>query len=189
MRVISGSARGRVLHPPSGSRVRPTADRVKEALFSSLTSRFGSFAGLSILDLFSGSGSLGIEALSRGAKSAFFVDSHTESLALTRKNLQLTGLEKGATLLQMDAVKALQHLSDKRMTFDIILADPPYVEKELTERLLQSLAPGALLAADGVIALETGSKLELQLPEYMDLAGRKIYGDTAIWLFTIGEAA
>jgi 16S rRNA (guanine966-N2)-methyltransferase len=185
LRVIAGSARGRTLHHPAGSRIRPTADRVKEALFSSLTSRFGSFADLHILDLFSGSGSLGIEAMSRGAESAVFVDSHPESLALTSKNLRLTGFDKAATLLQMDAVKALQHLSGKGMTFDIILADPPYREKELTERLLQSLAAGVLLADDGIIALETAGKLDLELPDNMGLAARKTYGDTAIWLLTI----
>jgi 16S rRNA (guanine966-N2)-methyltransferase len=183
LRVISGSARGRILHPPTGRRVRPTADRVKEALFSSLTSRFGSFEGLSILDLFSGSGSLGIEALSRGSKSAVFVDSHPESISLSRENLKLTGFDKAATLLKMDAVKALQHLSDIDISFDIILVDPPYADKEMTDRVISLLGNLSLTSQNGILVFETDKTSELQPPDNFHLHSRKVYGDTAIWMF------
>jgi 16S rRNA (guanine966-N2)-methyltransferase len=183
LRVISGTARGRTLHPPAGSRIRPTADRVKEALFSSLASRFGSLEGLTILDLFSGSGSLGIEALSRGAKSSVFVDSHAESLRLSRKNLELTGFDKLATLLQMDAARALQHLSNTGKTFDIILVDPPYADKEITERVIGLLGKLDLSAPDGVLVFETDNRSELQPPDKFQLSSKKVYGDTAIWMF------
>jgi len=183
LRVISGAARGRTLHPPAGNRIRPTADRVKEAVFSSLASRFGSFEGLTVLDLFSGSGSLGIEALSRGSKSAVFVDSHPDSIRLSRENLQLTGFDKAATLILMDAVKALQHLSSKGMTFDIILVDPPYADKEITDRIIRLLGELSLSAQDGVLVFETDNKCDLQPPDKFQLSGRKVYGDTAIWMF------
>lgn len=181
--MIAGSARGRALRPPAGNRVRPTADRVKEAIFSSLTSRFGSLEGLRILDLFSGSGSLGIEALSRGADSAVFVDSHRESIALARTNLQLTGFDKAATLILLDAPKALQQLSGNGKTFDIVLADPPYAGQELTEKVLSLLAALELTTPEGVVILETAARCELTIPADLSLAGRKVYGDTAVWLF------
>jgi len=183
VRVIAGSARGRTLHPPAGSRIRPTADRVKEAVFSSLSSRFCSLEGLKVLDLFTGSGSLGIEALSRGAVSVVFVDSHPESINLTRKNLQLTGFDKAAVLLLQDAVKAVRQLSEQRMNFDLILVDPPYAEKELTERVLNLLADSGLTAPNGILVVETDNRCELLTPENFQLAGRKVYGDTAIWMF------
>lgn len=187
MRVIAGSARGRTLFSPSGNRVRPTADRVKEALFSSLGSRFGSFTGLAVLDLFAGSGALGIEALSRGAATAVFVDSHPDSLLLVRKNLELTGLANPAEILRLDAVKALALLAAGGKRFDIILADPPYAEKELAEQLLLLLAAGSLITAAGVIALETDSKAELLLPDNLTQLSRKTYGDTAVWMFATAD--
>ena len=135
MRVIAGSARGRKLNRPAGSRVRPTADRVKEALFSTLTSRFGSFDEVVVLDLFAGSGGLGIEALSRGAASAVFVDCHPDSIALTKSNLLLTGLADSATLIMMDASKALKRLSAERVLFDVIFIDPPYNDTDLSQKV------------------------------------------------------
>ncbi len=183
MRVISGSARGRVLFPPAGSRIRPTADRVKEAVFSALASRFGSFEGLGLLDLFAGSGSLGIEALSRGAKNVVFVDSHPESIKLTRKNLESTGFDKTATVLLMEAALAIQTLSLKGSLFDIIIVDPPYAEKELTAGVLKLLADSNLTAPNGVLVFETDNKSQLMTPEKLQLSSRKVYGDTAIWTF------
>lgn len=183
MRVIAGSARGRTLHPPVGNRVRPTADKVKEAVFSSLSSRLCSLTGLNVLDLFAGSGSLGIEALSRGAGRVVFVDSHTESINLTRKNLQLTGFENSAVLLLKDAAKAVQQLTGQGMNFDIILVDPPYADKELTERVLNLLADSGLTAPNGILVFETDNRCELPTPENFQLVGRKVYGDTAIWMF------
>ena len=183
MRVIAGSARGRRLHSPADLRVRPTADRVKEALFSALASRFGSLDGLAVLDLFAGSGGLGIEALSRGAASVIFVDQHPGSLALTRKNLQLTGLDGPATLIQMDARKALYRFQDQGRVFDIILVDPPYADKELTGELLSLFSKLGLIAANGVAVFETDSRYQISAPESLHLANRKVYGDTALSFF------
>ena len=180
MRVIAGSARGRKLNRPTGKTVRPTADRVKEALFSALISRFGSFEGLIVLDLFAGSGALGIEALSRGVAKAIFVDSHPESITLTRNNLSLTGFQDSATLLLMDAPKALKRFSTEGRLFDIIFVDPPYSDKELSQVILNLLADLALLARGGVIVFETDSRSELTPPDNIQLSIRKIYGDTSL---------
>ncbi|NVN98210.1 MAG: 16S rRNA (guanine(966)-N(2))-methyltransferase RsmD [Geobacteraceae bacterium] len=182
MRVIAGTAKGRKLHPPTGSRVRPTADRVKEALFSSLTSRFGSFDGVNVLDLFSGSGGLGIEALSRGAKKVVFVDAHPESIALTQKNLALTGFTDQATVLKSDALKAIRQLSDNGTVFDLILIDPPYADKEVTTEALTLIVKSSLLSSSGVMAVETDNRFELPLPDTLSLANKRVYGDTATWL-------
>jgi 16S rRNA (guanine(966)-N(2))-methyltransferase RsmD len=187
LRVIAGSARGRKLHPPAGNRVRPTADRVKEALFSSLVSRFGSFDGLVVLDLFAGSGGLGIEALSRGAAKAVFVDSHPESITLARKNLLLTGFADAATLVMMDAGKALQRFATERKIYDIIFIDPPYKEIELTQRVLNMLADHGLLAPDGMAVFETESSFELTPPDSFHVTSRKVYGDTALSFFELQE--
>jgi 16S rRNA (guanine966-N2)-methyltransferase len=185
--VIAGSARGRRLHPPAGGRVRPTADRVKEALFSTLISRFGSFEELSVLDLFAGSGALGIEALSRGAVRALFIDSHPESIALIRKNLLLTGFDRSADLILMDAGAALNRVSSEGSQFDIILVDPPYADKELAERVLSLLAEFELIRENGIIVFETDIRHKLSLPGTLQLVSRKIYGDTALSYFEPAE--
>jgi 16S rRNA (guanine(966)-N(2))-methyltransferase RsmD len=187
MRVIAGSARGRRLHSPAGSRVRPTADRVKEALFSALTSRFGSLEGLAVLDLFAGSGALGIEALSRGAARVFFIDSHRESSALTQRNLALTGLEYAATRLMMDAGTALERFAAEGTRFDIILVDPPYTDRKLAARVSGLLTGSHLTGSHGVIVFETDSAAELSLPESFQLYSRKVYGDTALSFFEPAE--
>lgn len=182
MRVIAGSARGRRLHPPSGSRVRPTSDRVKEALFSTLTSRFGTLEDLVVLDLFAGAGGLGIEALSRGCAVAYFVDSHRDSIALIRKNLAATGLTGQSIIIEGDALKAIRHLAAHKVFFDIILIDPPYAETALTGDALKLITDMELLSAGGLLAVETDNRCQLQFPEQTVLSARKVYGDTALWL-------
>jgi 16S rRNA (guanine(966)-N(2))-methyltransferase RsmD len=157
---------------------------VKEALFSSLGSRFGSFNGLAVLDLFAGSGALGIEALSRGAAAVTFVDNHPDSLQLIRKNLDLTGFTRSAEVMRMDALSAVTTLDKSEKRYDIIFADPPYAEAELAVQLLQLFAAGALLTTVGVIVLETDSKVDLPLPENLNLISRRAYGDTAVWLLS-----
>lgn len=145
MRIISGSARGRRLESPEGLQVRPTTDRVKEAMFSIL--QFD-LEGTRVLDLFSGSGQLGLEALSRGAKNAVFVDSDRRSLAITKKNIALAGFEDVSTLVHADALQFLQNASQ---TFDVVLMDPPYdkglcaAAAELLPRLLH---PGSVVICE-----------------------------------------
>lgn len=130
MRVITGTARGRKLITPSGTDiVRPTSEKVKEAIFSAI--QFD-IEGRRVLDLFAGSGQLGIEALSRGAASAVFVDSSSTSLGVVKKNLEATGLSAAATVISGDYSSFLLRCND---TFDIVFLDPPYNSGFLADAL------------------------------------------------------
>lgn len=180
MRVIAGSAGGRRLSAPKGNRVRPTADRVKEALFSMLLSRLGSFDGIDVLDLFAGTGNLGIEALSRGAGTAVFVDSHRQSQDIIRANLALTGLSARSSLLPLDALAALKRLSREQRLFDIIFMDPPYHELDLIQEVLGELSRSRLTSEHGIIILECNGKMVPALPDNLTRLETRLYGDTAI---------
>lgn len=122
MRVIAGKARSLQLKTPEGLDTRPTTDRIKETLFNMIMPRIG---GCSFLDLFSGSGAIGIEALSRGAKSAVFVENSKEAVSCIKYNLKFTHLEDAAVLMECDALTAINRLNGKGV-FDIIFMDPPY---------------------------------------------------------------
>ena len=144
MRVIAGSARGKKLYALEGRDIRPTLDRVKESVFNMIALNL---PGASVLDLFCGSGALGIEALSRGAHHADFVDSRKESLAVTDKNLKMTRLDKNASLILSDSIAFLKTTGQK---FDVIFIDPPY-ESDLYEKSLQFIAERNILKPEGQI--------------------------------------
>ncbi|MBQ9914712.1 MAG: 16S rRNA (guanine(966)-N(2))-methyltransferase RsmD [Clostridia bacterium] len=148
MRVISGSARGTKLFCPEGMDVRPTHDRVKEAVFSMLQNRL---CGASVLDLFAGTGALGIEALSRGAKETVFVDRAESSLKLVRDNLEKTHLTEKATVTKSDYLSFLQNTNQQ---FDLIFLDPPYFE-DFLEKALKLISEKKLLSPGGIIYCET----------------------------------
>ena len=174
MRVITGKARGVVLKTPSGMATRPTADRVKEALFSII--QFD-IPGACVLDLFGGTGQLGIEALSRGAKSAVFVDEREDACKLIRENLSRTRLQDSARVVRSDYMQFLKHCKEK---FDIILLDPPYAEVFL-ENSLKMITEIDILHSGGIIVAEypVGKELnwdflrDFQLKEYK-------YGNTKL---------
>ena len=147
-----------------------------------MQSRLGSLAGLTVLDLFAGTGNLGIEALSRGAARALFVDNHPQSQELIRGNLTRTGFADRAELLPMDVPKALQRLATTGNVFDLIFIDPPYHEVALMHRVLGVIAEQRLTTIDTLIVFETGSKTVLTLPDRLELVEKRIYGDTAISL-------
>ena len=147
MRVITGKARGVSLKTPEGMLTRPTADRVKEALFSIIQFEL---PGASVLDLFGGTGQLGIEALSRGAASAVFVDSQEAACRLIRENLLRTKLTEQAKVIRLDY---LEYLSRCREKFDIILLDPPYAEVYL-ENALKKITEIDILQSGGIIVAE-----------------------------------
>ena len=147
MRVITGKARGIQLKTPEGMLTRPTADRVKEALFSIINF---DIPGASVLDLFGGTGQLGIEALSRGAGSAVFVDSREDACKLIRENLKRTKLEADAKVVRSDY---LDFLNRTREQFDIILLDPPYAEVFL-ENALKRITEIDILRSGGIIVAE-----------------------------------
>ena len=136
MRIVAGKAGGIRLSAPKGIDIRPTSDRAKEAVFNSLHSR-SAIEGAEVLDLFAGTGALGIEALSRGAKKATFVDKSSESLELIKENLKKSGFEKTSEIVKEDSLKWLQKSSK---SLDLVLLDPPYSFKnwsELLDTLLQ----------------------------------------------------
>ncbi len=149
MRIIAGRWRGRPLKAPAGVATRPSADRTREALFSMLVSRLGSFAGLSVADLFAGTGALGLEALSRGAGSCVFVEQDGAALDALRANIATLGA--AGTEVRAQGVGAL---GPARQPHDLLLLDPPYEQRAgvpTLERLarLGWLAPGALASVEG----------------------------------------
>ena len=154
MRVITGKARGVVLKTPEGMLTRPTSDRVKEALFSIINF---DLPGAAVLDLFGGTGQLGIEALSRGAKSAVFVDAREDACRLIRENLKRTKLEAQGKAVRADY---LDYLKRSREKFDIILLDPPYAEVFL-ENALKCITEIDILQSGGIIVAERPVEKEL----------------------------
>lgn len=175
MRVITGVARGRRLQTLEGLDVRPTADRVKEAAFSSIQFEI---EGRAVLDLFAGSGQLGIEALSRGAKSAVFVDANPEAVRVTKENLTATGLFAQASVASGDFEPFLLHT---HTVFDIVFIDPPY-SRGLAARALELAAPH--VSENGVVVCETakGDPMPETAGE-LALARRAEYGKTALLLY------
>jgi len=174
MRVIAGDFRGRRLVSPSGATTRPTSDRVREALFSIL----GPLDGLTVLDLFAGSGALGIEALSRGAARAVFAERARPALAALRTNLETLAVPaETAVVVPGDARKLLRAAPGRAETYDLVFLDPPYRQAALLAAELSRALPDAL-AAGGRVASESDrrSPLELDLP----LVDERRYGDTLI---------
>jgi 16S rRNA (guanine(966)-N(2))-methyltransferase RsmD len=177
MRVISGKARGVALKTPDGQQTRPTADRVKEALFSII---HFDIPGVRVLDLFGGTGQLGIEALSRGAESAVFVDESEKACCLIRENLRRTKLESSAHVVRGDYLSYLKCCREK---FNIIFLDPPYAEVFL-ENALKMITEIDILQSGGIIVTErpVGKVLSCEFPGYSRSKEYK-YGNTLLTLF------
>lgn len=177
MRVITGSARGRRLGELEGMETRPTTDRVKEALFSIINF---DIPGAKVLDLFGGTGQLGIEALSRGAKSAVFVDAREEACKLIRENLKRTKLEQDAKVVRSDYLDYLERCREK---FSVIFLDPPYAEVFL-ENALNRITEIDILQSDGIIVTERplGKELPWELEGYTRSRDYK-YGKTLLTLY------
>ncbi len=177
MRVVSGKARGVALKTPEGLQTRPTADRVKEAMFSII--QFD-LPGARVLDLFGGTGQLGIEALSRGAKSAVFVDMAESACKLIKENLRRTGTEQDARIVRSDYLAYLTNCGEK---YDIILLDPPYAEVFL-ENSLKKITEIDILQSGGIIVAERPLEKELLLefPGYSRSKDYK-YGKTLLTLY------
>lgn len=148
MRVISGTAKGTCLESLEGNKTRPTLDRVKEALFNILQS---DIRDAYVLDLFSGSGALGIEALSRGAKFCVMADKSSDAIKIITRNLQKTKLQEKAKIVKNDYIKTLNSLNQK---FNLIFIDPPYAE-DIAVNAIKHIIELELLAEDGIIILET----------------------------------
>jgi 16S rRNA (guanine966-N2)-methyltransferase len=182
MRIVAGEYGGRRIKAPRGNATRPTADRVREALFSSL----GDLTGAVVLDLFAGSGALGLEALSRGAAHATFVDSDSRAVAAVKANLEALGIAGDRAAVQRRAHAAHLHTARPRgRQYDLVLLDPPYrlapeLGRELSEELPSLLRPGARVVAES----DRRAPLELELP----LTTERRYGDTLIRIHETHDA-
>ena len=177
MRVVAGTARGVVLKTPEGMKTRPTADRVKEAMFSIL---HFDLPGAKVLDLFGGTGQLGIEALSRGAKSCVFVDEQDKACNLIRENLKRTKFTDQAKVVRGDYLQFLRTTGEK---FDIILLDPPYAEVFL-ENSLNLITEIDILQTNGIIVTERPLEKELSLVfEGYSRSKDYKYGNTVVTLY------
>ncbi len=180
MRVVGGHLRGRRIVAPSGSATRPTSDRVREALFSIVESRFGPLDGSSVLDLFAGSGALGIEALSRGASWATFVDSDAAAAAAIAANIKALGLDGRAAVVRRDALR-LDAARLPGRPFALLLADPPYrIEPHEVLDALERLAVSGCLVPGAPVVYEAGSSAELSWPDAFEPVVEKRYGSTRL---------
>ncbi|WP_145046235.1 16S rRNA (guanine(966)-N(2))-methyltransferase RsmD [Paenibacillus xylanexedens] len=180
MRVVSGSAKGRPLKAVPGTGTRPTTDKVKEALFSMIGPYF---EGGTALDLFAGSGGLGIEALSRGMDKAVFVDLEPKSIEVIRMNLTATKLENQAAIYRNDAGRALKALAKRSTTFDLVFLDPPYRMKNGDELML-TMHELDLLEQGATIVLEYESK-HLYPEQFgpFEQTRKALYGETAVSIY------
>lgn len=186
MRVIAGSARRKSLICPSGDRTRPTTDRIKETLFNMLQSE--PVHDARFLDLFSGSGGIGIEALSRGAAECVFVERDKEALRCIRTNLENTGFTEHAKVMPMDVMQALKRLENEREPFDIIFLDPPY-DAGYGEKVIPFLFSSSLVKKGTLIILEISLKALEQLertPEVRHIEKCKTYKTNCHLFYRVG---
>ena len=178
MRIISGIAKGRRLASPENRKIRPTSDKVKESLFSILQPYIieAVFA-----DICAGSGNIGLEALSRGAKWVEFVDNASDSCRLIKENAEKTGLND-FSLIRKDAAKYIAE--NKVRKFDVVFADPPY-KMGVPEKIMSALQKNNILEPDGLLIIETASDEEAPLADGFELVRRNVYGDTAMLFYRI----
>jgi 16S rRNA (guanine966-N2)-methyltransferase len=178
MRIVAGKFRGKTLQSPADASIRPTSDRTRESVFNILASRLSpNLDGLKVLDLFAGTGALGLEALSRGATTVVFVDTGAEARGLIRDHIEAFGAGGVAKLLRRDAT-ALGP-AGTMAPIDLVFIDPPY-GKGLGELALASLRDGQWLAADATIVLEESAEVQVMLPDGFELTDRREYGAAAV---------
>ena len=180
LRVTGGRLGGRRIRVPPKAGVRPTADRVREALFA----RLSDLDGVHVLDLYAGSGALGIEALSRGAASAVFVERAAPVLAVLRENLGSLGLDGVSEVAVGDATTTVRRLARAGLRFDLVLLDPPYREPLEAVRALRALATSGILAAGALVVAETSRRPALPPIEGLERLDERRYGDTVIHRLT-----
>jgi 16S rRNA (guanine(966)-N(2))-methyltransferase RsmD len=186
MRVIAGSQKGRRLAGPSSARLRPTSDRVKEALFSILGD---GIVGARFLDLYAGTGAIGIEALSRGAREAAFVESDPASLRVLRTNLDRCGVAASAAIHPYSAARFVRRRSPEAVPYDVVFADPPYDHTDGWSKLLPALAQNAIVRDGSTVILEHHTKLSV--PPHIGRLSRLRqyrYGDTTLSVFGLQAA-
>jgi len=185
LRVISGNNRGKKLIAPEGSDVRPTENRTKESLFNILSPLKQESV---VLDLFAGSGAIGIEFLSRGAKVVYFVDNSLRSINTVKENLNNTRLTNRSEILMKDAITALEQFIRSYMQFDYIFIDPPFMKVELIEQALNLISEGNILNVGGIIIVEQSKEVVL-LEQYNNILkyDYRKYGKRALSFYKTEE--
>ncbi|MCL2189015.1 MAG: 16S rRNA (guanine(966)-N(2))-methyltransferase RsmD [Defluviitaleaceae bacterium] len=181
MRIISGTARRMLLTAPTGLHTRPTSDRAKEGLFNILGTQV---RDARFLDIFCGSGAIGIEALSRGAGECVFIDNAKPAIDAVQRNLTAARLGDNAEIMHMNAKTALEKLALQGRAFDIIFLDPPYGAS--FDEILHLLVESALLSADGLLILEMDAKSPVPQIAGLTLARQRDYGRARFLFFTFG---
>ncbi|MCG6910186.1 MAG: 16S rRNA (guanine(966)-N(2))-methyltransferase RsmD [Deltaproteobacteria bacterium] len=177
MRIISGKCRGRKLHTFAGKQIRPTTDRMRESIFNILSSRVHDAM---VLDLFAGSGALGLEALSRGARAAVFIDNQERSLNLLKKNIEACRMPEATRIIRWDIERSLNCLKVVRAGFDLVFMDPPY-NRGLIEPGLRNLHASGAAAPEARIVVEHASEESLPLKtDHFELVDQRTYGKTLV---------
>lgn len=176
MRVISGIRRGHKLKAPAGMDVRPTEDRVKESLFNIL----GTISPEAlVLDMFAGSGGIGIEFLSRGARECYFLDKSRDSIKIIGENLSHTKLEEAAKVIKTDSLRFLDRAESMGLSFDYIYVDPPFKEAELFTKVLEKISKKDILGSDGLVLVEHEGEISLGEGD-LSLVDERKYGNKYI---------
>lgn len=182
MRIIAGIVKGRTLKSLQGLKTRPTLDKVRGAVFNVLGTKV---INARFLDLFAGTGAVGIEALSRGASHCYFNDKNKAACRIIKENLSMCGLEEYARVFAMDALRLISYLEECACSFDLIYVDPPYTANLYTP-LLNKLEEGELITDGGIIIAESNKKTILQA-EYnsLKLIKKSEYGESVIWYYKL----
>lgn len=184
MRIIAGSAKGRKILPPEGMNTRPTLDRVKENIFNIIQVYV---YGAKTLDLFAGTGSLGLEAVSRGACECYLIDRFPQTYSLLETNVKNLGFQDKCKCINMDSYDALTFLKEKGEEFDIIFIDPPYL-RNMVPPAIEKIDEYDLLKKYGIIAIKIDSKEEIfQGSEHIKLVRSKKYGNTTVCFYKYKE--
>ena len=182
LKIVAGKLKGRTLKLPQHPGIRPAAARVRKSVFEILSP----LDNVKVLDLFAGTGAMGIEALSRGAQSCTFVDKDTHAIALLKENLRKLALESDTKLIKQDAVHAIQALHRQKQLFDLIFIDPPY-DRDLLNPCLQALQLYPILKANGRIVSEHSPREEIELFDGLSLQDERKYGQTRISFMSLAQ--
>lgn len=183
VRVISGSARGLKLNTPGDDRVRPTTDRVKESMFNIVQDWV---YDSQVLDLFAGSGALGIEALSRGASQAVFCDNSLDSIKIIKSNIEKARVADRSQIVSGDFKRCLRDMEAKNQSFDMIFVDPPYYEG-LFEEVLDTIRACKILKKDGIVIVEHDAKRPIGQVEGLEVYKEKKYGITMLTFYCLED--
>lgn len=180
MRIIAGIARGKKILPPDGMQTRPTLDRVKENIFNIIQNRINNSV---VIDVFAGTGSLGLEAVSRGAKECYLVDQHPSTFKLQKQNVQNLKFEENCICLNMDSYSALKDLGLKNKVFDLIFIDPPYA-KEMIPPAIDIVSEKGMLKQDGLIITKIDSSESIyEGNDKIILTESRKYGNTTVCFY------